>query len=142
MYDVHFFGHLALNDIKKFTFSNEDRTLIRRLAAFVKKNDDNSFMSSDSKEPDIEYRGLFTDDTIKHESKPPPTETITFVKKDTQTHRLLYKLLETSDQNEARSKNGYRFNDEIVSGATALRSLIGPSVYKMVHSNLELAIPL
>lgn len=110
----------------QFKFAKEDREFIKRIATFVQRNGEK-----------IANDILCSQLTISTEKD----ETITFAKKNTHTHQLLYKLIEIADQNEGRIKNGYRFDPEIASAAAALRVLTGPSVYNMIQSRMNLALP-
>lgn len=57
------------------------------------------------------------------------------------THQVLLKLMKIADQNEARTKPGYRYDSDIKSFATYIRILGGPLLYETIQSNLKLALP-
>lgn len=141
--DASFFGSY-LNNTREFQFSPDEKNLIHRFAGYIQRQSDEALSTANCQvESDEAFCDGFTD--VISENKPTSTkstvETITFEKKDTRTHRLLYKMLELADKNADRSKNGYRFDNDIANGATAFRILTGPSVYNMLQWNLNLALP-
>lgn len=57
------------------------------------------------------------------------------------THFFLNKLISTANQNANREKGGYRYDWDIKSYATYLRTLAGPQAYDTLQKNLECALP-
>lgn len=60
---------------------------------------------------------------------------------DSQTHRILNKLLDTSNQNYNRPKQGYRFEKEVTMFAVYFRMLSGRMAYETLQKNMPLALP-
>lgn len=49
--------------------------------------------------------------------------------------------MSTADQNASRTKNGFRFDNDIKTYATYIRMLEGPKLYHFMQKNLEHALP-
>lgn len=58
-----------------------------------------------------------------------------------QSHRILNKLINNANQNVLRPKQGYRFDDDTIKFALYVRTLSDPLLYDILHRNLELALP-
>lgn len=60
---------------------------------------------------------------------------------DSQTHKILRKLIMAADQNINRSSAGYRFDPDVKEWAAYLRMLSGPLAYRTLQENLPLSLP-
>lgn len=63
------------------------------------------------------------------------------LKTESQTHRILNKLLDNANENISRPKQGYRYDIDSKKFAVYIRMLSGPLVYNVLQQNLELALP-
>lgn len=134
--------------VETFSFTEQEKNLVSRgvghinqIFALNSNSDavtyfDNSNYAKSDKTPDLFFHNLnqIVDEADKSRIVDEATTT-------TQTHKILNKLLENADQNISRPKEGYRFDDDTKRFAAYLRMMCGPTLYNVLHRNLELALP-
>lgn len=135
-YKKEFFG-IYDNDHSKFHFSVQEEALISKIVLYIEnviidKGADN-FSLNDSENINWSSKWYFeTQPTQRNHS---------MAKYDTQTHRILYKLLETADSNAEREPGGYRFDSNTKNYASFFRMIGGPLGYTTAQRNMPLALP-
>lgn len=135
-------------NVKTFSFTEQEKQLVSRGVEHIKEifasnsnNDAIAYFDSQNyaksdKTPDLFFQNLNhgVDVADKNGTEASPTAT-------SQTHKILNKLLENADQNMSRPKEGYRFDGDTKRFATYIRMMCGPTLYNVLHRNLELALP-
>lgn len=133
----NFFGNYDI-DHMEFQFSKYDSDLIMRIVEHV-----NNVLNVEG----IAYFSLKSNETIVRSTKwyflqqqtlRGEGQTEQF---DTQTHRILRKLLKAADENAIRPKGGYRFDEELKSFASYLSYMAGNIAYETLRINLPLVFP-
>lgn len=151
----YFFGEYVSN-LEAFEFSDDEKKLILSLVKYAKQMFESTDISSAIAQMSIndpkdrfqcpnwyfeDHQNLIA--TAKTDLYDSPINEI-FEKEapdQTHTHRILQKLLATTNQNSTRPKAGYRFDPEVKRWAACLRILSGPIAYNILQKNLELALP-
>lgn len=132
-----FFG-AHVEDPAKFTFNKDEKDLVIRLSAIVKQRVESKgidhFYSPDPRYHNQEIPRFFMDTNQDSATTNNPEH-------ETRTHKLLKKFSETADKNAIRSKEGYRFDDDIKDFAVYVRILSGVLAYQTLQNNLNLALP-
>lgn len=150
---LHLFGPHALNP-SQFRFSDNDKKLILSLSRFAEQIFESDNICSEFEEMHIVDQiddtthpiFCFTDQNtdlceISNDTVSVQEKSAINIEPQTQTHRILEKLLVTANRNATTTKAGYRFDPEVKKWAAYLRMLSGPIAYNTLQKNLELALP-
>lgn len=132
----NFFSIYSTNHTE-FRFSEYDCNLIMRVVEHVKHVLDIEGTAYFS----LHNNDIILSDRYWYFQQKMTEEKHKFNQFDTQTHRVLHKLVETADKNASRPISGYRFDDELKSYASYLRFLAGPLAYETLQRNMPLALP-
>lgn len=154
----YIFGEYVSNT-KTFEFSHDEKRLILSLAdcakqMFESKDIISAFDRMSIHDPKDTFqcsKWYFNDN--QNSTAPPTTDSYESQINDniedetpqtipqTQTHRILQKLLASADRNAMKPKAGYRFDLDVKRWAACLRISSGPKAYQILQKNLELALP-
>lgn len=138
---THFFGPFS-SDINSFKFDEKDRMLIFELVEVLKTSNmkyEDSVCERSIMQKHASIQDWFCDDidtksdclmTHKQEIKAPAG-----------AQNLLKKMLIAAEKNSMRSKQGYRYGNDIKRLAVYNRILAGPMAFKSLQLNLDGCFP-
>lgn len=132
-----FFGTFA-SDINSFKFSDNERTLIHKIAEILNNLNANHAISIAESEIVRKIKTIrdgywFLD--------PSPSTQQTVFKAPIGAHNFLGKMLETAENNSLRPKQGFRYGNDLKRLTVYNRMLAGPMGYKSLQNNLPGCFP-
>lgn len=144
---IHFYGDFKMN-VSNFRFNNDDRRLILQLVMHVEDiikslgmKDGLSYFHDPKKIELCAIADWYFVNDCNNKNMMTMESDVELMSKQTQTHYVLNKLLETANQNMLRPKGGYRFDSKVKSFAVYFRILAGRMAYQTLQANLELSLP-
>lgn len=153
---IHFFGEYVSNP-DQFQFSDDEKKIILLLSNSANQLFESNYINNDFQQMSLHDKSdmIFPSIWYFKEHKKPTAIDLNELPDDidveqdetvqiapqTHTHRIMEKLLATTNRNASTTKPGYRFDPEVKRWAAYLRMLSGPIAYNTLQQNLNLALP-